>query len=70
MIGENVDALIEPGQNELLPSGQGRSKYTMVGLEVINLLPEHQDPYIFAQELDHVQRVSEPRPIPGEPGVR
>ncbi len=42
----------------------------MVGLEVINLLPEHQDPYILAQELDHVQRVSEPRPIPGEPGVR
>lgn len=37
--------------------------YPMICFEIINLLPEYQDPYILAQELDHVQRVSEPRPV-------
>lgn len=39
----------------------------MVRLEVIDLLPEYQCPQVLAQELDHVERVREPRPVFREP---
>ncbi len=41
----------------------------MVRLEVVNLLPKHQRPEVFAEELDDVERVVEPRPVAREPAV-
>ena len=41
----------------------------MVRLEVVNLLPKHQRPEVFAEELDDVERVVEPRPVAREPAT-
>ena len=38
----------------------------MIGLEVVNLFPEDQRPHVFAQELDHIERVVETGPVAGE----
>jgi hypothetical protein len=38
-----------------------------VGLEVVNLLLEHLAPELLADELDHLQRVGETRPVCGVP---
>ncbi len=38
----------------------------MIGLQIINLLPKHQRPEIFAQKLDGVERVGEARPVTRE----
>ena len=42
----------------------------MVRLEVINLLPKHQRPEVFAEKLDDVERVVEPRPVAREPATK
>lgn len=41
--------------------------YPMIGLEIINLLPEEDDPKVLAEELDHVQVVEKARAVAREP---
>jgi len=41
--------------------------YTMVRLQIIDLLAEHERPDVFAQELDHVERVGEAGAVAGKP---
>lgn len=43
-----------------------RKAYTMVGLQIINLLAEDERPDVLAQELDHVERVGEAGAVAGE----
>ena len=47
--------------------GPNMKTHPMIRLQIINLLPEHHPPDILAQELDDVEVVAEPRPIPREP---
>lgn len=44
--------------------------YSVIRLEVVNLLPEHQHPQVLAEELDHIQGVGEARAVFGEPVKR
>ena len=39
-------------------------RYAMVGLEIIDLLAKHNHPQVFTDELDHIQRLHHPRPVP------
>lgn len=41
--------------------------YPVVRLEIVHLFPEHQRPEVLADELDHVKRVVEARPVAGKP---
>lgn len=41
----------------------GRSTYPVVRLKIVDLLPEDQHPDVLAEELDHVERVGEARPV-------
>jgi hypothetical protein len=47
---------------------KGKVTHAMVGLEVVDLLLEHHDPNVLADELHHVQRVRESRLVAREPG--
>ena len=42
----------------------------MIGFEIVDLLPKHQDPQVFAEEFDHVQYLHKARSILGESAPR
>ena len=44
--------------------------YSMIGFEIVDLLPKHQDPQVLAEELDHVQYLHKAWSILGESGPR
>ena len=70
VVRKNVDSLeTHTGSCKQRWSGRLAIKlaYPVVGFQIVDLLPEHQYPHVFTQELDSVQCIGEARAISGEP---
>ena len=68
MVYEDIDALKASRQSiSSFHEDVAVWAYTVVCFQIVDLLPKHQHPQVFAKKLDNVKCINESWSVPGKP---